>query len=388
VSLYQVNDWAIWVQHQYCNPANYSIMGSPGFEIFYTHSSLERQPSCEDNIRIPKNMFKHIQKVSVVIGGKIGIKEVDIVPTTDQTLLGPERPTFRTVIDRVEAVSQLLRECDKIHFMEVTLGSNESKPKSVGKALEPITRLRGINSSRCKILSAAPNLHRAFGLKISYVRYLSKVMRMPAGAELPKYVPDKNEGQEQNGIFHLLVDESYDSASDDYNDDELFAHEMLGYHDTFYGGNEAGYEYEDYLESMAGEGLDYETHLHNIQADMDNESRIASIRDDNGYIEEYDTTLDPPGLYDMSNGNPPSGFDYDAYGLDEIEFREEARRAQPPPMHSAPPPSNRQDYPHKHQLPGSHNSEGDFFQADWGGLAPPHSGAIRDLMRVMSRGYA
>jgi hypothetical protein len=177
-------------------------------------------------------MLRHLQSVNVEIGFKTGVNEVDIVTTMDQTLQGPERPTFRPVVDRVRELYQLLKECDKIHNLVVAVYSNERKPGSVQKVLEPITQLRGIEVSVCDVYQAGPTMQDGFELKNSYRRHLQEIMAMPPGIKAPEYVADESEGQEENGVFLLLSDPD-DTAEDDEDDEEFEDYEAYHPDDVF-----------------------------------------------------------------------------------------------------------------------------------------------------------
>ena len=236
-------------------------------------------------------MLRHLQNVSVEIGVHAGINEVDVVPTTGQTLSGPQRPTFHTVIDRSEEAFRLLNNCDKIHRLVVSVFCNELDPMSVEKALEPITRLRGVRYSVCGIYPSRPTMTGAYRFKDSYVVYLRKIMSMPASAKAPMYAPYKSEGQKENGIYLFEEDDPSDSASDDYYD--YAADQMVNYYDDLSGVDEASYW--DAMERMS---------------QMPN---MGIIDSDDDYMGD----LVPPDLYHMamSNGNPPSG----DYAIDPYE---------------------------------------------------------------------
>ena len=160
-------------------------------------------PPCNQGIQIPKNMIRHLQKVTILVGAKAGISEIDIVPTTDQSLQGPERPSFRTVLHMVQEACKLLSECDRIHIFHFIAYTNERTPGSLDQIIEPVTQLRDIQISDYDICPLVPTRRNTFQLKDSYVDYLDLVLAMPKGTKTPKYRPYEKGGlpEERDSIF-------------------------------------------------------------------------------------------------------------------------------------------------------------------------------------------
>jgi hypothetical protein len=224
IILYQINAIGIWIEHQFDDPNNYSIMRRPGYRMNITHNDSQHTRPGMYRTDLPRNMLKYMQTVYVHIGTLDGIDESDIAPTEFQTLSGPQRPAYRTLIDKVEEACELLMSCDKIHNLTINVQSNEIEPGSIEQVLEPIKRLRGIKGTRVDVFACEPSESEIWSLRPSYEGYLEKIIAMPEGTEAPKYVPDV--GEYGKGIFSI----SEQGMDDDFNewDPYLLDDEMAG----------------------------------------------------------------------------------------------------------------------------------------------------------------
>lgn len=162
-----------------------------------------------------------------------GFGEADLVPTTAQLLMGPERPAFRHVVEVVDEACALLKQCKKIHRLAILAFCCEDTPGSSYQALEPFTHLRGIKYTECFVGQEfkPDKVQAAFELKEAYTEYLQNVMSLSEGTETPEYVhvpdEDEDEGMDPNSIFFIAPPE------DDYEYyDEYDALEYAGYTST------------------------------------------------------------------------------------------------------------------------------------------------------------
>jgi hypothetical protein len=162
-------------------------------------------------------MARYLQDVKLQVGSMTGINEVDIMPTTDQTRLGPERPAFRTVIHRVQEACKLLMECDKINELHINVFSNEPLPGSFGQVMEPISQLRGIDNVKFNAYQMGPAITDAWRVKDSYMDYIEEITSWPKGTKTPRYRPVKGESrpEEDDGIFMMR-----DPTNPSWNEDE------------------------------------------------------------------------------------------------------------------------------------------------------------------------
>jgi hypothetical protein len=201
-------------------------MRTPGYLMNITHSDSRQARPGMYRMDLPRNMLKYMQTVYVQIGTLYGIDEIDVVPTKFQTLSGPQRPAYRTLIDKVEEVCELLRSCHKIHKLTINVQSNENEPGSIEKVLEPIKRLRGIQGTKVDVFACDPSWEsEIWAMRQSYERYLEKIIAMPEGTEAPKYVPDV--GEYGKGIFSISELGMDDDGLDPYFPDEMAGVEWM-----------------------------------------------------------------------------------------------------------------------------------------------------------------
>jgi hypothetical protein len=175
-------------------------------------------------MQVPTSLLRYAQKIEVACGVWQGISENDVVPSTYQSLSGPERPAFRPVVEIAKEVSALLKQCTKIHHLTVIIFSCEERPRSIHDVLEPFTHLRGIKTVTC-FCGKLDESGTEFELKEGYNTYLTKTMALPEGTDASKYVhvPEKDgdEGLDPEGIFYITeLDEDYD-YHDDYGSDDF-----------------------------------------------------------------------------------------------------------------------------------------------------------------------
>jgi hypothetical protein len=172
-------------------------------------------------------MLKYMQRVTLNVGILTGIREYDIVTTARQTVLGPERPTFVPLLDKVREVCWLLKMCRNIRMFRMSIRSVEKTPGSIEMVLDPLRQLRGIKKTNPVVSSLQDNPWMDWNLKTSYALYLDMIMSMPESEIPPAYVKDEKEPEE--GIFETvggtwLGGKKFrfpgDSDNDDYDDDE------------------------------------------------------------------------------------------------------------------------------------------------------------------------
>lgn len=146
ICMYQVNEFGFWVEKDVRSSSrkNTSIMGRPGYWIYFGHNTIYQERLDESFFEPPKEMIRHLQNVALNIGTQGGLREFDIVPAKRQTTLGPERPTFRPLLNKVEEVCRVLKECKNIHVLRLSIRSVEKMPGNIEQVLDPVRKLRGI----------------------------------------------------------------------------------------------------------------------------------------------------------------------------------------------------------------------------------------------------
>jgi hypothetical protein len=214
IILYRVNEFLLFLGFDYNNPANHSIMSRPGFRVMFARHDPTKMGQNQDYYEVckiqrcyelPRNMVKYMQRVTLNMGCSLGgIAEDDIVPFKKQTLLGPQRPTFRTLLMALEDVCTLLRGCTNLRFLKICIRSVESTPGSMQQLIEPLKAMRGIQESSLSACGFLDDRWVDWSMKTSYCRYLQRVMALPEGTEAPKYVGDGEEPvQDENDIFNM-----------------------------------------------------------------------------------------------------------------------------------------------------------------------------------------
>lgn len=177
---------------------------------------------------IPFDMVPHMQHIHLAIGGFAGLSEQDIVGPMYQSISGPERPTYVTLLKIVEDVCALLKSCHQIHMMRISIRSIEEQPGSIEKVMDPIRKLRRIKHSQTVVWSMQDDRWVDWNLRSSYGRYLDKILALPEGVKAPKYVGDeKDPDQTEDNIFDIIgarwmggTTFAYPEDSDEYDEDD------------------------------------------------------------------------------------------------------------------------------------------------------------------------
>ena len=185
----------------------YRLWGGPGYRVDFglQYGCNTTREECFMN-RPPKaEILRHMQWTHLQIGTQGGIRECDIVPHKRQTVLGPERPTYKNLVGIVEQMCDIFKVCHQIHCLRISVRSIEKTPGSIEKVMDPIQRLRGIKKS-CPVVFAMQEDHWVdWNLKGSYGRYLNEIMALPEGTDIPKYVGDEKEPkQNDKNIFDMV----------------------------------------------------------------------------------------------------------------------------------------------------------------------------------------
>jgi hypothetical protein len=238
IVLYQINEFSIWIDYDFDNKQNISIMGRPGYRVDFglQHRSEGHTQEIRCMKQPPKmEMLMCMQLMHLQVGVIKGIREYDIMPVKGQTVSGPERPTYRSLVEVVQQLCGMLQKCHQIHLLRVSLRSIERTPGSIEKVMDPIRNLRGIKHTIPVVFSMRHGRWIDWNLKGSYGRYMNKIMAMPHGAAAPKYVGDEQEpNQDERNIFDMvggmwMGGRSFampDKTDDDYIDDEDEEDEM------------------------------------------------------------------------------------------------------------------------------------------------------------------
>jgi hypothetical protein len=258
IVLYQVNEFGIWIDYDYqSNRDNKSIMGRPGYRVDFglQEGNKEMQEDCFFKEPPKMEMLRHMQLIHLQVGTHGGIRECDIVPTKRQTVSGPERPTYRSLVEVVGEICEKLKECHQIHVLRVSIRSIEKTPGSVERVMDPIRSLRRIKQTNTVVFAMQEDQWVDWNMKGSYGRYMNKIMAMPEGTVAPRYVGDEKEpNQNEKKIFDMVGGKWLGGRSfampmpDEEDDDDIDEDEDVD--DEHVWVDEGNYEYEMFMDAM------------------------------------------------------------------------------------------------------------------------------------------
>jgi hypothetical protein len=231
IVLYLVNEFAIIIEYDHDIPDNRSIMSTRGYTMSVKHYSsffTKYTPP----VPPARHMLRYMRQVVLDIGGILAINEFDIVPAQFQTLSGPQRPAFRSLLDVVEETCALLNGCVRLLSMNVTLMSNDDVPGSVDLVLAHLLRLRGIPNSNFLVGTHPYTGCRGWSLKPGYLKHLSSAVALPAGAATPKFTVTKEKFERVNPLYQgEYSDEEGDEYDDEYTDDGIYEDMAYQWHE-------------------------------------------------------------------------------------------------------------------------------------------------------------
>jgi hypothetical protein len=149
VALYQVNEFAIWISYDPLGRenGNHSIMNRPGFVMGFGHNDGGMgKPLIATIFKLPHGMAKYLQRVHLQVGTLEGIMERDI-SHVHRCISGPERPTYRSLIQVVEDACDLLKRPDKCKYTSHSSHSRYPHASSTLNTLKKILRRKSGSTS-------------------------------------------------------------------------------------------------------------------------------------------------------------------------------------------------------------------------------------------------
>ena len=200
---FQINEFHIGIERDYRRPReNCSISGLLGYNIVVGDNTRAKSYWQQ----VPYGMIPYMRKIHLCVGGSgEGVCEADLVPPRIRDIHGPERPTYILVQSLMEKICEILDSSDALQTFRLSIRSRDKLPGSIGNLLVPISKLRGIPTTRLGCSSMRTDMWIDWIMKASYGRYLSRLLALPRGAPPLKYVGDENDtDQSEDNIFDII----------------------------------------------------------------------------------------------------------------------------------------------------------------------------------------
>jgi hypothetical protein len=275
----------------------------------------------------PIDVLKHIRIIVLSLSAP-WVKGTDIVPTKRQRLCGPERPSFRPLLEVVTEICDILKQFLHIRLLQLSIRIFDKKPDNIELLLEPILKLRNIIEVKPAVFSKRDGDEDwvDWTLKMSYQRWMNRVMALLEGAVVPGYVATDYLGTNFFDYVHgeLFVNPDHERGEG-----------------IFTINTKLGEEVDDLLGEDEEESLPFETVFDTVMRNVESHFGV----DDDGDGDGDESLSGSGGLDETFSDNETDEIADNNIGMSHRKSATEQAEERSGPSHSPPP----RDFSHIHE---------------------------------------